>query len=319
MRARSPLWRSTPPAIFPVSLGFMGLGLAWRNASEVIPVPEEIGDLLLGLSTAFFIYFLALYLAKLAARPRVLFEDMVSGPARAGVAALAMSMMLLAAALLPFNISVPEVWWTGVILQILASAIVLHSIWREPPEHRHFTPFQYLTFVGPVVGPIAGIPLGYVTESLLLATAALIPFTIITIGYGLKLLRVRPPMPLRPSLAIVLAPISLFALCFGQLGMDWAFYLFYIAGWVVALALLSVSRWLTKGGWTPIWGAFTFPIATFTNVQVLANAKGVGDISTLGIYLGLAIGTPMILYIVYKAVLAWVTGDMAKKSGAATA
>jgi tellurite resistance protein len=319
MRTRSPLWRSTPPAIFPVSLGFMGLGLAWRNASAVISVPEEIGDLLLGLSTAFFLYFLVLYLVKLAARPRVLFEDMVSGPARAGVAALAMSMMLLAAALLPFNISVPEVWWTGVILQIVASAIVLHAIWKEPPEHRHFTPFQYLTFVGPVVGPIAGIPLGYVTESFLLATAALIPFVFITIGYGLKLWRVRPPLALRPSVAITLAPISLFALCYGQLGIDWAFYIFFIAGWIVALALLSVSLWLTKGGWTPFWGSFTFPIATFTNVQVLASSKGVGDLATFGIYLGLTIGTPLILFIVYKAVLAWVTGEMAKKSGAAMA
>jgi tellurite resistance protein len=297
----------------------MGLGLAWRNAAGVVNIPHEIGDLLLGLSTAFYVYFLAMYLAKLVARPGALFDDMKVAPARAGVAAIAMAMMLLAAALLPFGISVPQVWWTGVVLQIAASAVVLHAIWREPAQTRSFTPFQYLTFVGPIVGPVAGIPLGYVTESILLAYAALVSFVVITIGYGRKLIRVRPPIPLRPSLVIALAPLSLFALCFGQLGNDPMFWLFYWAAWGLALVLLALARWLTKGGWTPIWGAFTFPIATFANVQVMALAKGGGGIATFGIYAGLVIGTPLILYVVYKAVLAWVTGDLAKKSGASVA
>lgn len=319
MRKRTPLWRSTPPAIFPVALGFMGLGLAWRNASGVVDIPHEIGDLLLGFSTAFYVYFLAMYLVKLIGRPGALFDDMKSAPARAGVAAIAMSMMLLAAALLPFGISVPQVWWTGVVLQIGASAIVIHAIWHEAPEIRAYTPFQYQTFVGPIVGPVAGIPLGFVTESILLAYAALIAFIIISVGYSRRLIRVRPPIPLRPSLVIALAPPCLFALCFGQLGYDGMFWAFYWAAWILALVLLSLARWLSKGGWTPIWGAFTFPIATFSNMQVMALAKGGGDIATVGIYVGLALGTPLILYIVYKSGLAWVTGDLAKKSGATVA
>ncbi len=319
MRSKTPLWRSTPPAIFPVCLGFMGLGLAWRNSANEINVPQEIGDLLLGLSTAFFVYFLAIYVAKLLARPGVLFEDMKAPPARAGVAASAMAMMLLAAALLPFDISVPQVWWTGVILQIGASALVIHAIWKEPAETRSFSPFMYLTFVGPVVGPVAGVPLGYVTESIVLAYAALIAFVIITIGYGGKLIRVRPPVPLRPSLAIILAPISLFGLCFGTLGMDWAFWPFYYLAWAMALVLLAIGPWMTKGGWTPIWGALTFPVATFTNLQVLAYTKGVETLASIGIIAGLAIGTPLIGFVVYRSVLAFVTGDLSKKSGAATA
>ncbi len=319
MLKKTPLWRQTPPAVFPVCLGFMGLGLAWRNAADILPVPREIGDLMLGFSTAFFIYFLIFYLVKLAARPAVLFEDMTDPPARAGVAALAMSMMLLAAALLPFNISVPQVWWTGVILQIGASAIVVYAIWKEPPEKRAFTPFMYLTFVGPIVGPVAGIPLGYVLESVILALAALVPFVVITIGYTIRLVRVRPLQPYRPSLAIFLAPISLFAQCFGLLDVDWAFWLFYYWGWVVALVLLGLGPWMTDGGWTPFWASFTFPIATFASVQVIAFAKGSTVLAPLGLWAALSVGSPLILYIVYQSVMAWVTGDLARKSGAATA
>ena len=228
----------------------MGLGIGWRSAADVLPVAHEIGDILLGFASAYFLYFLAFYLRKLAARPSVLLEDMTSPPARAGVAAAAMSMMmLLAAALLPLGVSVPQVWWTGVILQIGASAVVCHAIWRDPPENRQFTPFQYLTFVGPVVGPIAGIPLGYVNESILLTLAALAAYLIITAGYGKRLLRSRPPVHLRPSLFIFLAPNCLFAISFGLLGFNSVFFVFYWAANATALVLLLLAPWLIKGGW----------------------------------------------------------------------
>lgn len=319
MNSQRPLWRRTPPAIFPICLGLLGLGLGWRNAADVIPVAHEIGDMLLGLASAFFVYFLVSFLAKIVARPAVLFEDMTNPVARGGVAALAMAMMLLAAALIPLGVSAPQVWWVGVVMQIGASAIVCHAICVETPEKRSFSPFQYLTFVGPVVGPIAGIQLGYVRESLVLTLAALTAYLVITAGLGRRLLRVMPPVPLRPSLAIFLAPNCLFALSFGMLGIDWAFTLFYWIATVVAVVLLLSVRWLTRGGWTPVWASFTFPSAAFVNLQVMAVGKGAGIAAEVLIYAGLAVATPLILYISYRSFMAWVTGDLAERSGAARA
>ncbi len=314
-----PLWRQTPPAIFPVSLGLLVLGLALRNAADVIPVPEVIGDLLLGFGCAFYLYFLALYLVKLMARPAVMLEEMHSPLARAGIAAAAMSMMLLAAALLPLGVSVPQVWWTGVVLQILASAMGFYAIVTDPPEKRHFTPFQYLTFVGPVIGPVAGIPLGYIWQSIALTFLALVPYVVITAGCLLALIRARPPVAMRPPLAIFLAPICLFAQSFGLLGVGWAFWLFYSLACAVGFCLLAVSFWLAKGGWTPLWGAFTFPVATFVQVQIMAVSKGAGLPATIGVYAGLAVGTPLILYIAYRSIMSWVSGELAEKTNAACA
>ena len=213
MLLETPLWRQTPPAAFPVCLGFLSLALGWRHASDIFPwASEDLSNLMLAAATGYFLWFLGFYVAKLIARPAVLFEDMRTPPARAGIATMAMAMMLLAAALLPFGISVPLVWWTGVTMQIAASAIVLYAIWRDPPEARHFTTFQYLTFVGPMVGPIAGIPLGYIWQSQVLIIAALIAYVIITIGILLTLKRDPIPKPLRPSVTIFLAPPCLFAI-----------------------------------------------------------------------------------------------------------
>lgn len=312
-----PLWKRTPPAIFPVCLGYMGLALAWRGSAEVLPIPSFIGGILLGLSTAFFLYFLAFYIAKLIGRPSVILEDLKVPPLRAGVAAIPMSMMLLAAALLPFNISVPQVWWTGVIMQYITTFAVIHAIWKDPPEKRAFSPFMYLTFVGPVVGPIAGIKLGYATESLWLTIGALIAFVVITVGYAIRLTKVVPVQPLRPSLAIVLAPVSLFALSFGLLGMEGLFAFFYWLSWVVFAVLVALLPWMTKGGWTPMWGALTFPFAAFTNVQILAVSKGYDFIAEVGVILGLAVATPIVFYVLYRATMAWVTGALSEKSGAA--
>lgn len=316
---KSLLWRQVPPAIFPVCLGLMGLGLGWRNASNVLPVAHEIGDLLLGLSTAYFLCFLTLYCAKVLARPAVIFEDMIKAPARAGVAAGAMCMMILAAALLPLGISVPQVWWTGVVLQILASAVVCMAIWRDPPHKRRFSPFQFLTFVGPVVGPIAGIPLGYVTESLLLTLAALIAFVIITIGYGLRLRRDRIPLGMRPSLVIFLSPNCLFAISFSMLGYELGFWLFYVISSLVAFGFVVMTPWLTRGGWNPVWASFTFPLTAFVQVQIIGMQMGAGALATIGVFVGLAVSTPVVLIISYRFAMEWLTGELAVKSGAARA
>ncbi len=274
---------------------------------------------MLGLATAYFLFFFITYLRKVLARPLVLFEDMKLPPARAGIAAAAMSMMLLAAAFLPFGIYVPQVWWAGVMLQIAASAIVCYAIWHEPPEQRIFTPYQYLTFVGPVVGPVAGIPLGYVRESIWLTFAALAAYLIITVGYGRQLRQSLPPVGLRPALAIFLAPNCLFALSFGMLEMDWLFIVFYWVANVVAAGLVLLIPWMCKGGWTPVWSAFTFPAAAFLNLQVLAVAKGAGIAALIGVYAGLAIATPLILITAYRFVWLWVTGELSDITRAARA
>ncbi|MCF6303967.1 MAG: hypothetical protein L3J33_01165 [Rhodobacteraceae bacterium] len=319
MLKKTSLWRSTPPAIFPVALGFMGLALAWRNVSYISVIPEEIGDMLLGISTAFFLFFAASYFAKGLRRPKAILEDLKMPPARAGVAAFPMAIMLLAAALLPLGVRAHEVWWIGVVVYYVATGLVAYSIITGSPDARKFSPFQYLAFVGPIVGPVAGIPLGYVTESFWLAMAAMVPYVAITLGYGAKLVRVRPPVPLRPSVAIVLAPTSLFAMAFLQLDIIWAYTLFYWLSVGVALGLLSVAMWLTSGGWTPIWGSFTFPIATFANLQIMTLGGGANLVATTLLIATLAIGTPFILYIVWKTSKAWISGGLAKKTAASVA
>lgn len=315
----APNWRRTPPGIFPICLGLLGLGLGLRNASGFVPGITLIGAALLAFACVFYLYFLASYLRKLIARPSVLFEDATKPPARAGIAAIAMSMMLFAAALLSFGISAPILWWTGVIAQIGAGIVGLRAILQDPPEVRQFSAFQLLSFVGLIVGPIAGVPLGYATTSLILTFVALAAWAVITIGLMLQLRRQLPPPPLRPSLAIFLAPFSLFPISFGLLGIDWAFLWLYWLAIAVAITLILLIPWMTKGGFSPVWAAFTFPIAAFLQLQLMAVAKYDIGLATIGVYAALIVSTPVILIIAYRVTKMCLSGALAEKTGSATA
>lgn len=317
MILKTPLWKRTPPAIFPVCLGYAGLAIAWLNGADYLPFPRFIGEVLLGVSIVFFLYFLAFYIAKLIARPSVLLEDVRMPPLRAGIAAIPMTILLLSAALYPISEFAPVVWWVGVVLQVGATIAVLYAIWKDPAEKRSFNTFMYLTFVGPLTSAAVGIKLGYGDIIFWLTMASFTAFLVITTGFARSFFRTRLPHPLRPSLAILLAPVSLLALSFGQLGMGQAFSIFYIISWVVFIGLLFALPWMTKGGWTPVWGALTFPFGVFANVQVLALAKGYGTLAEAGFYLVLLIATPLTFYIIYRASMAWVTGVLSEKSGAA--
>ncbi len=316
---RVALWRRTPPAIFPVTLGFLGLSLAWRGAANVLPIPAFIGDLMMGVATLFFLFFFASYVAKIIARPSIVIEDLKTPPARAGVSAIVLSILILAAILNTYGIRAGEIWIFAVILYLASVILVGYSILKGPPEARSFSSFQYLSFVGTIVAPVAGISLGYSEISFWMAMMALPPYIIITVAYAMKLRRVRPPAQLRPALMLGLAPTSLFAIAFGQLGIEWAFQLFYWQALIWVLVLLSIAMWMAEGGWTPIWGGFTFPIAAFLNLQILALSKGAGLVATTALTAGLLIGTPLILYIVFKHTKAWIRGDLAKNTAAAVA
>lgn len=94
---------------------------------------------------------------------------------------------------------------------------------------------------------------------------------------------------------------------------------FYIAAWIGALALLVFARWITIAGFTPMWGSLTFPLATFTNINIMAMQKGYGMVATTGTVAGGLIGTVVIFFIAYNALKMWAKRDLAKKTGSAVA
>lgn len=307
-----------PPAIFPPVFGLMGLGLAWRRAAEILPLPHEISDLILGAGGALFVFMAFAYGLKFARRPGVLAEDLRVLPGRGGLAALALGFYVLAAALVAY--------WPGLARVVLALGLVLHlalllAVLRflatAPTEQRVVTPIWHLNFVGFIIAPLAAVPLGLTGPSEFVLWGSGTVALAIFVASARQFARMVPPPPLRPLLAIHLAPLSLLgtvALLLGHVGL--ATGLGVAGGGLLALFLGRVG-WLTEAGFSPLWGAFTFPLAAYGTLCLLLAAAGRGQVF-LGLGAGvLLLASVLIPFVTYKVVQMWMRGALAAKTNAA--
>jgi tellurite resistance protein len=314
MAAGREFGRKTPPAVFTPVLGLLGLGLAWRRAAADWGAPQGVGDLVLGAAAALWLFAAVSYAAKGLARPGVIAEDARALPGRAGLAAAGMGGMALATALVPLSAVAAEIVLVLALFWHLAFAALLIRVMRAaPPEGRRVTPVWHLSFVGFIVAPLAAVPLGW----LLLAKIVLvltIPTALAIYAVSLRQLRTESPLPpLRPLLAIHLAPVSLAGLGLGLLGIAAASDLAAVLAGGLALVLLVALPWMTQAGFVPFWGAFTFPLAAFSSLLSMTAARHPAVVWAALPVLALAsVAVPLIAWRVLRL---WPGGKLARMTG----
>ena len=309
----------TPPAIFPPVLGLLGLGLAWRRAEAVFLTPPAIADTILGMVTLLLLWCLLAYGVKLARRPAVFLEDLAVLPGRAGLSAMTMAVMLLGAVLLPYGAGLAgAALLAGLAGHAVLALAVAYKLLTGPAEQRHVTPIWHLSFVGFILAPLSAIPLGYGAASEALFYVMVAVSALIWAVSLAQLARRDPPAPLRPLLAIHLAPASLFGLVALQLGWTGAALGFAALGALILAALLIRARYVAAAGFSPLWGAFTFPMAAFASLA-LALGNGQGELFRLAGSVLLVAATGAIPVIAVKVLQGWAKGQLGAKTNAATA
>lgn len=319
MVGRASFWRRTPPALFPSTLGAIGLSLGWRSAAEVLGAPVIIADALLVVSGGVFCFILIAYIAKLSVRPVVVFDDLSPVPGRAAVSAGSMCLMVLAAGVLRATSEAAlaeRLWLLGLSLHVVYMCCVIIVLARLSAIERKVTPVLFLPFVGYIVSPFAGPALGYYDLSFWIFLYTLVGGAIIlALSMPPYFLRPTPP-PARPAAAIALAPLSVGGLSADALGLTTMAMVFCWANLPVAVLLLARIRWLTAGGLTPLWGAFTFPSASFAGLCVLGASYWGGWWIGLA-WAGLIAASFIVLIIWIYTLLAWSRGKLAPATSAA--
>lgn len=318
------LFRRTPPAIFPPIFGLFGLGLAWRRAQDGFAVSPAFGDAILGAVSLLFLFALIAYLAKFIFRAGVVRDDLKTLPGRAGLAAMMLSGMLLAATMVTYSTALAQVTLALALAGHTAiMLLVVHALITGPHEARRVTPVWHLIFVGFILSPLAALPLGWSGYSAVVFAAT---FVLALAIWGVSLRQMvakEMPAPLRPTLAIHLAPASVlgivaYLLGYGGMGFGLGLLAIMILGW-----LLVRARWLTAAGFSPLWGALTFPLAAFSTLMQIMGAAGEGpfDGEVFRILGGLALvaATLVIPVITWKILQMWAKGTLAAKTNAAQA
>ena len=127
------------------------------------------------------------------------------------------------------------------------------------------------------------------------------------------LLRI-PPAPLRPLLAIHLAPAALLGTVALGLGQGLAAQGFAVVSCAILIALVAFARWLTVAGFSPFWSAFTFPLAALAGFLTV-----MGGVWRVPGALLLAAATLLILPVAAKVLQLWIKGTLGPRSNAAIA
>lgn len=312
---RPALFAKTPPAVFPSILGLLGLVAALRLAFGRMGWDQGPVDLLSGLVVALWAFAALAYAVKLARRPGVVMEDLRVLPGRSGLATLTMGGMVAAGIVgaynAPFGAALLVVALAG---HAVLAVLLVRLLAGLPPEARAVNPTLHLSFVGFIVAAAPALALGWP----MLAEAvfwAVIPVTVAIWGLSLRQFAAAvPPAPLRPFLAVHLAPAALLALVAGLLGIPMLASLFLGLGTVYAILLLAGGRWVTQSGPSPLWGAFTFPLAAMASAMLVAGGGWLWPgLVLVGVGLGVI---PAIAWWVLKR---WPGGKLAAVTNAAEA
>jgi len=310
------LWRRVPPAIFPPILGLLGLGLAWRVLAETLPAVAGLAEAFLGAVVLLFLYAAIAWTSKPLRRPGVLAEELRVLPGRGGVASAVLCVILTAAVLVPYAPGLAlAVAWAGVALLAGLGVMVARTLLTGPEEGRVVTPVLHLVLVGHILAPLVLVPLGQAGVAVVIFWATLAVAALIW-AESLRQIATRiPPAPLRPLLAIHLAPLSLFATVAALLGWAGMAAAFAVAGLVLLAVLVASARWLLAAGFTPFWGALTFPLAALAT----ACLRALPD--PAGLWLGAALvmaATALNISVAARVLRAWAEGKLAAKTNAAT-
>lgn len=314
------LFQRTPPAIFPPIMGLLGLGLAWRRAAESFGVPAAFGDMILGAVTLLYLFCLVAYVAKLMQRPATFFEDLKILPGRAGVVAMALSGYLMAATVVPFSTGLAGViFGLALAVHVVVALRVAYTLVTGPIEARSVTPVWHLLFVGFILSPLAALPLGLYAYSTAVFWISLAIAVAIWGASLAQFVRASVPAPLRPLLAIHLAPASVLGTVAFYIGQPLMGIILGLLAVLIASVLILRARWLTEAGFSPLWGAFTFPLAAFATLLQMLNLVVASDMLRILSGLVLVAATLIIPPIAYKVLMMWSKGVLAVKTNAAQA
>jgi tellurite resistance protein len=306
-----PFWSRPSPALLPPCLGLIATGLVWREAVPVLGAPEAVAGVWIGAALAVLAVCLSLYVRRAAARPQVLLHDLRMPAGRGAVPAGSMALMLAGAALAPLWAPVAMVvWGAGVVLHGFLAAVLLRELAQMPPDARPATAPLLVPFAGEIVAPLGGVPLGFGAVSAVLfwlglaVWAALLPLILRRLWRAAS-----PPPPVRPGTAVLLAPPAIGAVALERLDPgNPLVVLLFVAACVTLIGLLARARWVSGEGFSPAWGAFTFPLAAFAGSCLVMAERFPGAMAFNAAAAAVTVASLMTLYVAGRIGQGWLTG-----------
>lgn len=260
---------------FAMIMGIVGLGLVWRDAAYQYQLPKLVGEVIIGFGAGFYLAILSIYGLKLIRFRDVCLKDIKDPSACNYLAAVGISLLLVAAGLAPYNFVLAEqLWFLGVAGQILATVYIVGRLWLNGASNlKNVTPAWFIPVVGIVVAPMTGAVFGHETLNWMIFGCAMFFWVSVFAVIVVRFL-VHPPLPVyqRPLLVILIAPPSL---CFAAYVELQGRYVDNVAEMLMGIALITGLLLLVRirdfatAPFSIRWWAYTFPLTAFAKAALL--------------------------------------------------
>ncbi len=302
------------PGWFSIVMGLSGLALAWHRAEAVLGEGARAASAALAvLAAAVFALLLGLSALRARRHPQAVADDLAHPVRHVFVAAIPISVLLLAGlwvALVGPGPVVAAVWGLASLAQLAVTLWVLARWLRGGPPGglawASLTPALIVPIVGNVLVPLSGVPLGQTALSAAQAGIGLLFWPVVLV---LLLARITQaglwPERLAPTIFITIAPpavLGLDALQFGAPApVAWAAW--GMASFFLLWALTQARRIVALEFGVVNW-AVSFPLAAFTalSFRLAEPAQGGGPAMRLFALFALAAASVVIAGLVLGTV-----------------
>ena len=269
------------PHWFAMTMGWAGLAQAWHRA---VPIMGEEAHWFAAAAAAFaaivFIAILGAIAWRMRLHPGALGEDLRHPLRHPFAAALPVSMLLLALAVMTIGGGGPLatalaglLFWPGAILQFVATAWVIGRIVRDRLDWPAVTPVLFIPIVGNVVVPLPALLLGQPELGWFFFGIGVFFWPIATTLNFVRTAHLPIPDRVAPSWMILVAPPALvgIGLVTQGAGLSAGLAMLGVATLFVAVALLKL-RATASTGFSMAWWGLSFPLtAIVTLLELLAT------------------------------------------------
>jgi tellurite resistance protein len=304
--------KSVPASFFGMPLGLIALGLAWRTAALVWPVPKLIGESLIWAGTALWGLLFITYLSKWI-WGRADAEAEFRHPVQccfvglAGVVALLASVGLSA----EFRGVSVALFYSGLAWTLAFAVYRTGRLWKGGRSPESTTPVLYFpTVAGMLVTASAAASLGHRDWAQIAFGGGFFAWLAIE-SVVLHRLYLASPVPpaLRPTLGVQVAPPAVAAVAYlnvGTGGPDILAHALIGYSMLQALILVRLFPWLREAGLTPAWWSFSFGAAALPTAAMKLVAQGdTGATEALAPYLFAAGNLVIAAIVTVTMILIW--------------
>jgi tellurite resistance protein len=265
--ALRPTLEHLPIPLLTMPMGTGGVGLAWRQAHHALGVPAVVGEALLAFTALLWVVVVALQALRALRYPEAVLAELRHPVRVAFAAAPTIGLMIVSAFLHSHAPGLgAALWAVAVALHLLVAMMLLRRILAGRGEIAMISPPLLIPFAGLVLAPVFGVRMGFVEASAMMLGIGVILW-LATLPLLLHRLVAGPPLPppLRPSLAILLAPPAIAALGLIALTGQTGGVVLALVGMALLFAavLVSLAAEFARVPFGLPWWGVTFPSAAF--------------------------------------------------------